>query len=83
MFLKSYLFEYLSTYIFFDTLKLQVSTKGQMKPEADLRALDSPKNEQTNLLFFCFPTLHGKKTNSFVFWENLRHTNLLTVSSDL
>ena len=59
--------------------------KGQIKPKADWHAIDSPQKRTDECLFLCFFTLHGKKNQirSFVFWENLRPANLLTVLSDL
>ena len=54
---------------------MYVRTKGQIKPKADLRAVDSP-NKQTNerICFVCF----SQQTNQirlFVFWENLWRAN--------
>ena len=54
--------------------------KGQIKPKADWRAVDSPKKQRTNLVFFAE---RQKQICSFVFLENLQRANLLTVLSDL
>ena len=65
-----------------------IFTKGQTKPKADWRAIDSPE-KRTNEFFFAVKSKKSKKQKSkkqigsFVFWENLRHANLLTVLSDL
>ena len=41
-----------------------VFTKGQIKPKADWRAIDSPKKRTNEFVFFCHEK--QKKTNSFV-----------------
>ena len=46
------------------------SFKGQIKPKADWHAADSPKKRTKSykgIYFRCFCTLHGKKTNIFLF----------------
>ena len=57
-------------------------TKGQIKPKADWRAVDSPKKQTNKFVFFAVKSKKAK-IRSFVFWENLRRANLLTVLSDL
>ena len=62
-----------------------VSAKSQIKPKADLRAVDSPKKRTNKSFFFATKSKKAKK-NKFVrsfFWENLRRVNLLTVLLDL
>ena len=44
--------------------KADLSTKGQIKPKADLRAVDSPK-KRTNVLF-AFLLFTANKSNSLV-----------------
>ena len=56
----------------FTSLKWNIVHKGQIKPKADWRAIDSPKkqtNKQT-ICFVCFFAFHSKQ-NKFIFWENL------------
>ena len=49
-----------------DQLVILEITKGQIKPQADWRAVDSPKNDQTNnFSSFCFLP-QKTKTNSFI-----------------
>ena len=57
-------------------------TKDQIKPQADLCTVDSPKKRTTEFGFL-FAVKRKKQIRSFVFWENLRRANLLTVLSDL
>ena len=47
--------------------------KGQMKPKADWRAINSPQ-KQTNEFVLFAPFFHSKQT-IFIFWENLWRTN--------
>ena len=56
--------------------------KGQIKPKADWRAVDSPKKRTNEFLLFAFLLFTAKET-LLVFWENLRRANLLLVLSDL
>ena len=42
------------------------STKGQIKPKADLRAVDSPKKRTNKFVLFAFLLFTANKTNSFV-----------------
>jgi hypothetical protein len=49
--------------------------KVRKKPLADWHALNSPK--KTNERFFLLFMAKTKQIRSFVFWENLRRTNLL------
>ena len=59
-------------------------SKGQIKPKADWRAVDSPKKQTNKFVFVTLKSKKVKKTSSFVhFWENLRRINLLTALSDL
>ena len=43
-------------------LKVHSSTKGQIKPKADLRAVDSPKKRTNEFVLFAF---HGKQNKFF------------------
>ena len=46
--------------------------KGQIKPKADWRAVDSPKKRTNEFGFFAVKSKKTKKQiRSFVFWENL------------
>ena len=58
--------------------------KGQIKPEADWGAVDSPK-KRTNSFFFLLwkEKQKNKQILSFIFWKNLQHANLFSVLSDL
>ena len=62
-----------------------IVSKGQIKLKADLRGVESPK-KRTNK-FVAFFAIKSKRAKNqiclFVFWENLRRANLLTVLSDL
>ena len=53
--------------IYWKTWRLDLAAKGQIKPIADCRAVDSPK-KRTNerIWFFAFLTFMAKKANSFV-----------------
>ena len=42
------------------------NTKGQIKPKADWRAVDSPKKRTNEFDFFDFLLFTAKKPNSFV-----------------
>ena len=57
------------------------TSKGQIKPKADWRAVDSHK-KQTNE-FVLFTSLLFTAICSFVFWENQQRANLLSVLSAL
>ena len=59
-------------------------SKGQIKPKADWCAVDSPKKPTKDFFsLFCF-SQQKNQIRSFIFWENLRRTNLLlSVLSDL
>ena len=75
------------------------ATKGQIKPKADWRAIDSPKKRTNEFFFHDSPEIleilissfkyfrtvmaKNKQIHSFVFWENLWSANLLSVLSDL
>ena len=53
-------------------------TKGQLKPKADLRAIDSPKELTDEFVLFAFLLFTANKSNQirlFVFYENLRCAN--------
>ena len=55
-----------------------VASKGQIKLKADWQALDSPKKQTDEFVLFAF--LLFMATNHirlFVFWKNLRRSNLL------
>ena len=41
-------------------------SKGQIKPKADWRAVDSPKNRTNEFVLFAFFYFTANKTNSFV-----------------
>ena len=43
-----------------------MTTKGQIKPKADWRAVDSPKKRKNEFVFSCSEKQKSKKTNSFV-----------------
>ena len=43
-----------------------VGVKGQIKPEEDWRAVDSPKKESNEFVLFVFLLFMANKTNSFV-----------------
>ena len=68
--------------------------KGQIKPEVDWHALNSPKNRTNHFFFLDSPEILEtwnqnfkfqvfEKNHSFVFWWNLWRANLLLVLSDL
>ena len=59
--------------------------KGQIKPKADWRSVDSPKKRTKELVLLCFSlfTTKNKQICLFVFWVNLRHANLLKLLFDL
>ena len=62
------------------------TAKGQIKPKADCRTVDYPKKRMNEFVcLFCREKQKSIKNQirSFVFWENLRRVNLLTVLSDL
>ena len=66
----------------------QIVHKGQIKPKADWRAMDSPKKRTNEFVeissFKYFRTVKKKKQIGFFgFWENLWPAKLLTVLSDL
>ena len=46
--------------------KNQKSVKGQIKPKADWRAVDSPKKQTNEFVLFAFLLFTANKTNSFV-----------------
>ena len=43
-----------------------MTIKGQIKPKADWRAVDSPKKRKNEFVFSCSEKQKSKKTNSFV-----------------
>ena len=43
--------------------------KGQIKPKADRRTLDSPKKQTDELVLFAFLVVVANKTNSFVLFR--------------
>ena len=49
--------------------------KGQIKPKANWRAVDSPKKRTNEFVLFAFLLLTANKTDLFVNWENLRRPN--------
>ena len=57
----------------------QTVGKGQLISKAIYGLLTSPKKTNGRICFVCFFTLHSKqiKIRPFVYWENLRLTNLL------
>ena len=57
--------------------KLLIKCKGQIKPKADWRAIDSPKKRTYEFVLFAFLLPTANKTNSFV------RPKLLSVLSDL
>ena len=57
----------------------KLPAKGQIKPKADLRTVESSK-KQTKKFFFC---REKQNKNLLVFWENLQHANLFMVLADL
>ena len=62
---------------------LYMAVKGQIKPKVDWRAASSPKKQTNKFAFFVFHSKKQQEIHSFVFWENLHPTNLLTVFSAL
>ena len=79
-------YEVSSTY--FHNISVELSTqkilKGQIKPKADWRAVDSPKKGTDEFDLFALKSKKANKTNlSIVFWENLWHANLLSKLIDL
>ena len=60
-------------------------TKGQIKPKADWRAVDSPKKQTNEFVLFAFLLFMANKTNFFVrfFGRIYGAPNLLLVLSDL
>ena len=53
-----------------------INFKGQIKPKADWRAIDSPKKRMKEFVLFAFLLFTANKTNSFIrFWENLQCAN--------
>ena len=69
---------------FYPHSRANQASKGQIKPKADLRTVDSPKKQTKEFVSFAMKSKKAKnKTISFVFWENPRPSNLLTVLSDL
>ena len=58
--------------------------KGQIKPEADWGAVDSPKKRTNSFVFLLWKEKQkNKQIRLFVFWENLQRPNQLSVLSDL
>ena len=60
--------------------------KGQIISKAKCQATDSPKKQTNEFVFLAFLPFMSKKNKfirSFVFWENLRRTNLLSKLTDL
>ena len=51
--------------------------KGQLISKADWRAIDSPNKRTDEFVLFAFLLFTANKSNSSVFWENLRLANLL------
>ena len=62
-----------------------VLSKGQIKPKVDWHATDSPKKRTNKFGFFAIAVRKymKKQIRSFVFLEDLRRANLLSVLSDL
>ena len=51
-------------------------TKGQIKPKADWRVVDSPKKRTNKFILFTFSLFTANKTKSFIcLWENLPRAN--------
>ena len=66
------------------------NSKGQIKPKADWRAIDSPKKTNERIWVFSAMTVRKylkpkekHQIGSFGFWENLQNANLLLVLSEL
>ena len=58
--------------------------KGQIKPKADWRAVDSPKKRMNEFELFAVKSKKANKTNHlFGFWENLCRANLLSKLTDI
>ena len=51
--------------------------KGQLISKADWHAIDSPKKMDEFILFAIYSSWQTNQICSFVFWKNLRRTNLL------
>ena len=58
---------------FYPHSRANQASKGQIKPKADLRTVDSPKKRTNEFVLFAF--LQTNQFRSFVFWENLLWAN--------
>ena len=65
----------MSNAMFFMSKEKKISIKGQIKPKADWCAVDTPKKQMNEFVLFVFLLFTAKKTNLFVFRENLRRAN--------